>query len=141
MKAAATYSLGLGTIYLGMGLLEILGSYLGIRPSFIPHNILGGFVLAVIGGIYLSGVKDLWQGRREGLAGTLVGMALALGFGGLYLLVMGADFLSYLIGDLEGWRPLADLRPEIWLAPLALPGLRLIRQARLARDVIEGRPE
>jgi hypothetical protein len=134
-KAIAAYSLSLGTVYLGMGLLEALGSYLKIRPSFIPHDIFGGFVLAVIGGIYLSGVKGLWKSYREGLAGHLVGTALALIFGGLYLLVMGTNGLSYLLGDLEEWRPLADLRPEIWLAPLALPGLLLIRRARWAQGV------
>lgn len=132
-RAGATYSLSLGTVYLGMGLLEALGDYLKIRLSFIPHDIFGSFILLVIGGIYLSGTKSLWQRQNEGLAGLLVGTALALIFASLYLVVMGADGLSYLLGDLEEWQPLADLRPEIWLAPLALPGLWLIRMMRMRR--------
>ncbi|MFQ6033426.1 MAG: hypothetical protein ACE5KR_01015 [Candidatus Bipolaricaulia bacterium] len=130
------YSLSLGTIYLGMGLLEALGRY----SKFIPHDIFGGFVLLVIGGIYLSGTKSLWRRQNEGLAGLLVGTALTLIFASLYLLVMGADGLSYLLGDLEEWRPLADLRPEVWLAPLALPGLWLIRIMRMERGTKNSSP-
>ena len=136
-KVGAAYSLSLGTIYLGMGLLEALGKYAGPQLSFIPHDVFSGFVLLVIGGIYLSGVKGLWEGRYEGLAGPLVGTTLALIFGSLYLLVIGADGLSYLLGDLEKWKPLADLRPEIWLAPLALPGLALIRRARSVQGIAD----
>lgn len=137
-KAVAAYSLSLGLSYLGMGLLEALGSYLKMRLTFIPHDIFGGVVLLVIGGVYLSSMRPLWEGQHEGLAGLLVGTSLALIFGTLYLLVMGANWLSYLLGDLEEWRPLADFRPEIWLGPLALPGLRLIRMIKIGQGVARG---
>ena len=114
--SARLYSLGLGVIYLALGSLEILAWGLGLRLTPIPADPFGGFVLLVIAGTFLLGAREP--------GGLLIGATLALGLGGLYLLVLGADYLSYLLGELEGWHPLADLRPEIWLAPLGLPGLR-----------------
>ena len=113
------YSAGVGAIYLALGMLEVLG-WAAKHPwgpwGFIPADLFGGFVLLVTAGAFLLGMKEP--------GGLLIGATLALGLGGLYLMVLGSDYLSYLLGELEGWRPLTDLRPEIWLAPLGLPGLR-----------------
>lgn len=130
-KSIAAYSLLLGLIYLGMGLAEALGKYVGIQLRFLPQDIFGGFVLVVIGGVYLSTVRILLQGYPEGLAGPLVGSGLALIFATLYLLVMAANGLSFVLGDLERWEVLSDLRPGIWLA---LPSLLVLRRARQAHQ-------
>ena len=46
-------------------------------------------VLLVIAATYLMGVRDLLEGKNDGLAFLMAGMLLSLAVGGLYLLTTG----------------------------------------------------
>jgi len=88
-------------------LCTILGMVIGI-----PADLFGGFALLVIGAVYLTGVSDLFSGKMEGVSFVLVGSILTGVFGILYILMMGADGLMYLLGE---------VRPEILLFLTAVP--------------------
>ena len=116
-KMIAIYASVLGVISLAVGLVEILGG----GGESIPGDLFGGFVLAVMAVTYLGGVKRASHGRHEGLSFIIGGLFLAGVFGVLYLLMMGADGLMYLLGEAEALPKLADARPAIWIFILSLP--------------------
>lgn len=116
-KRLAIYASALGVISLAIGVVEILG---GLGES-IPADLFGGFVLVVMAATYLGGVKGAFQGRHEGLSFVMGGLFLTAVFGVLYLLMMGADGLMYLLGEAEALPALTDARPEIWIFILSLP--------------------
>ncbi len=111
-KMIAIYASALGVISLAVGLVEILGGW----GESIPGDLFGGFVLAVMAVTYLGGVKWVSHGRHEGLSFIIGGLFLTGVFGVLYLLMMGADGLMYLLGE-----AVADARPAIWIFILSLP--------------------
>ena len=116
-KMIAIYASVLGVISLLVGLAEVLGGWGGI----IPGDLFGGFVLVVMAATYLGGVKGAFRGRYEGLSFLIGGLFLTMVFGVLYLLMMGADGLMYLLGEAEALPTLADARPAIWIFILSLP--------------------
>lgn len=116
-KRLAIYASALGAISLAVGLVEILGGW----GESIPGDLFGGFVLVVMAVTYLSGVKGVFRGRHEGLSFLMGGLFLTSVFGVLYLLMMGADGLMYLLGEAEALPKLADARPAIWIFVLSLP--------------------
>jgi len=121
LKAAGGYALVLGVLYVSVGVLEIL-SWIGIHLSgfVIPGDLFGGLALLVIGTVYLSGVKTLLAGKEEGLAFLFVGAILSATFGVIFLLIMGAHWLNYWLGE-EEFSTIAEFRPEIWLFFISLP--------------------
>ncbi len=116
-KMFAIYALVLGAICLLAGLVEILGG----SGEAIPGDVFGGFVLVVMAATYLAGVKGALHGRHEGLSFLIGGLFLTSVFGVLYLLMMGADGLMYLLGEAEALPALTEARPEIWIFILSLP--------------------
>jgi hypothetical protein len=116
-KMIAIYASILGVICLAVGLVEILGG----SGETIPGDIFGGFVLVVMAATYLGGVKGTLRGKHEGLSFLIGGLFLTMAFGVLYLLMMGADGLMYLLGEAEALPTLADARPAIWIFILSLP--------------------
>jgi len=123
-KRLAIYASGLGVISLAIGLVEILG---GLGES-IPGDLFGGFVLVVMAATYLNGVKGVIHGRHEGLSFLIGGLFLTVVFGVLYLLMMGADGLMYLLGEAEALPKLSEARPEIWIFILSLPLAQRVRR-------------
>lgn len=122
-KMVAIYSSALGVISLAVGLVEILGG----SEEAIPGDIFGGFVLVVMAATYLSGVKGTLQGRHDGLSFLIGGLFLTMVFGVLYLLMMGADCLMYLLREAEALPTLADARPAVWIFVLSLPLAHRVR--------------
>jgi hypothetical protein len=116
-KRLAIYASALGVISFAIGLVEILGG----SGETIPGDLFGGFVLVVMAATYLVGVKGTLRGRHEGLSFLIGGLFLTMVFGVLYLLMMGADGLMYLLGDAEALPKLSDVRPAIWIFILSLP--------------------
>lgn len=116
-KRLAIYASGLGVISLAIGLVEILGGW----GTVIPGDLFGGFVLVVMAATYLFGVKGTLRGRHEGLSFVIGGLFLTAVFGVLYLLMMGADGLMYLLGEAEALPKLSEARPEIWIFIISLP--------------------
>jgi hypothetical protein len=116
-KRLGIYASALGAICLAVGLVEIFGG-LG---EMIPGDLFGGFALVVIAATYLSGVKGTFHGRHEGLSFLMGGLFLTAVFGVLYLLMMGADGLMYLLGEAEALPKLVEARPAVWIFILSLP--------------------
>ncbi|MCP8311293.1 MAG: hypothetical protein L6N96_01810 [Candidatus Methylarchaceae archaeon HK02M2] len=135
------YSFFIGMTYTLIGLLEIVigwGDFIGSGASLIPPielaginlippDVLGGIMLTIIGAVYLTGVRQQARGDREGLSFLLVGSLLAAVFFGVFTAIMLANGLGYVFQfeDWLKWTWLDDLKPEIWLFPLALPGAYL----------------
>lgn len=123
-KGLGIYASALGAISLVVGLIEISGGW----GETIPGDLFGGFVLLVIAATYLNGVKGVFQGRNEGLSFLVGGLFLTAVFGVLYLLMMGAEGLMYLLGEAQALPGIFDLRPEVWILLLSLPLARRVRR-------------
>jgi len=123
-KVIATYSAVLGLIYLTFGLVEILAGLGFVEVPLVPADVFGGIMLVIIAAVFLAGISEQWKGNREGLSFFVVGILLAAIFFGLYVLIMVANGLGYLLQfeDWLEWTWLDDLRPGIWLFSLVLPG-------------------
>ena len=129
-KWVAAYSVLMGLAYLLLGLLEVLngtgvGGLAGVYKMLnVPVDLFGGIMLLFIAAVYLAGIGQQWRGDREGLSFLVVGVLLSTVFFGLYVVIMGANGLGYLLQfeDWLEWTLLDDLRPEIWFFPLILPG-------------------
>lgn len=131
-SSVAIYSTIIGLVYAIIGLLEILGE-LGLKTPFmerlfIPPSIFGGFMLLIIGIVYLSGINLQSQGNREGLSYLAVGALLSAVFFGVYICIMGANAFGYAMRfeDWAEWTWLDDMMPGIWLFPLALPAVYMV---------------
>jgi len=134
-------SLIAGVVYVIFGLVEILSS-LGFIPivEFIAPDPLAGFVLIVIGGIYVNGFHPLRAGDKRALGFPLVASILSGAFAALFLLVLIADAIeAYIICNEEftGWVWYHDLRPGVYLFPITLPIIlilwKLILKEKIAR--------
>jgi len=122
-KTLGIYAFSLGALYLIVGLLEVLGGY----GESIPGDLFGGLALVVVATTYLSGVKGTLNGDYKGLSLLMGGLFLSAVFGILYLLMLGADGLMYLLGEAEEIPGLVDFRPAIWFFILSLPLIYHIR--------------
>ena len=117
------YALVLGVGYGAQSLAETIGG----RESF-PGGILSIAVLLVISATYLMGAKSLVAGRREGLSFLMGGLFLSGAVGGLYLLMTGADWLMYLLGEVEDFALLSEISPATVLLIVALPLVPMMRK-------------
>lgn len=118
------YSSILAVFSLILGLFEIAG-FLGIKTSFAPADIMGGFSLIVASSLILYGAKNTAKLLYDGLSFYLVGLALLLAIGLLNIIIALADLLDYYIlcigENCSGY--VANIRPEIYIFFLALLGL------------------
>ncbi len=129
-----TFSIVTGFLYILSGLLQlsagigkiVMGpdTYIPLTgPLFVPADIIGAFVLLLIGTVFIYGVMEMRSGIYEGVSYAYVGILIALIFAGIYILVSTGNMLeAYLLKNEEflGWTPLSDLRPGIYLAILPL---------------------
>ncbi|WP_422573833.1 hypothetical protein [Methanothrix sp.] len=120
--------LGIYALVLGVGYgAQALAETIGGRESF-PGGILSIAVLLVISATYLMGAKSLVAGRREGLSFLMGGLFLSGAVGGLYLLMTGADWLMYLLGEAEDFAVLSEISPATVLLIVALPLVPMMRK-------------
>lgn len=133
-KVPMIFSVICGLLYIVMGLLQlaagtgkiIFGSEFSMPFSnvlFVPADLIGSFVLLLIGTVFIYGVLEMRSGVYEGISYAYVGILLALIFAFIYLLVCTGNLLeTYLLMNEEfaGWTPLSDMRPGIYLAILPL---------------------
>ena len=123
-------SIGLGTLYIGTGFIYILSGF-GILPGLPASNdVIGSFMLLIVGMVYLVGIQHLQAQRREGYAFILVATTLAAVLFALHSIVLGTNALGSFLGleDWIDWTPLESLSPGIWLFGVILViigGLRL----------------
>jgi len=119
------YSIILFIITLTAGLIEFMGGLKGEELlQLFPSDVFGGLVLIVISAIFLRG---LTHGEHDAFLGF--GSVMLAVFSVLYILVLFANGLdAWIVGD--EWNPIDDLRIEIVLLPLAIPGLIILNRAR-----------
>ena len=97
---------------------------------FISTDIIGGFILILLGSVFIYGVNELNKGISDGVAYIYVGIFLALIFLVIYLLIMAANAMeAYVIlnEDYIGWTPLNDMKPGIYLGIISLIALIIWR--------------
>ncbi|WMW23402.1 hypothetical protein RE476_06175 [Methanolobus mangrovi] len=128
------FSIVAGSLYFLLGLLQLSAGFtkILIGPEvqvpltgllFVPADIIGSFVLLLIGTVFIYGVMEMRSGIPEGISYAYVGILIALIFAVIYMLVSTGNMLeAYLLKNEEfiGWTPASDLRPGIYLAVLPL---------------------
>lgn len=143
------FSIITGTLYIFLGLLQLssgigrilLGPDVQIPLTnilFIPADIIGAFVLLLIGTVFIYGVMEMHNGIYEGVSYAYVGILIALIFASIYILVSTGNMLeAYLLKneDFIDWTLLSDMRPGIYLA--ALPLVAFIKW----KDMFDPTPE
>ncbi|ADB57225.1 hypothetical protein [Archaeoglobus profundus] len=119
------YSAILFIMTLAAGLLEIVGGLKGeMILQLFPSDVFGGLVLIVVSAIFLRGLTHDEHDAFFGFGSLMLAV-----FGVLYTLVLLTNGLdAWIVGD--EWNPLNDLRVEILLLPLAIPGLTALNRAR-----------
>ena len=118
-----------GLLYLIFGAIQIIVGF-GFDSElseaiYIPKDIIGGFILMLIGIIFFFGVKELRAGIGEGVAYIYIGIFLALIFVVIYLLIIAANAIEAFVlvnEDYIGWSPVDDLKPGIYLGLLPFIG-------------------
>lgn len=133
-KSKLIFGLISGMLYIVFGCIQIVVGF-GFRSMvteaiFIPNDVIGGFILILIGIIFLFGVHKLKLGISEGVAFIFIGIFLALIFVIIYLLVMASNAIEAHVlvnEDFFAWAPSHDLRPGIYLGILPLLGLIIWR--------------
>ncbi len=130
-RGKAVFGALAGSLYLFFGIVEMAvwaGYDAGWTSSlFIPGD-MGGFVLIIISAVFFWGVKESWEGIREGAAYVYMGILLSLLFGLIYLLIMGADAMGhYILGADESWNLLNSMRPALYLSLAGMAGLMIWR--------------
>ena len=129
-----TFGLIVGILYFIFGALQIIVG-LGFDSQlsdalFIPKDIIGGFILVLIGVIFFFGFKELRAGISEGAAYIYIAIFLALIFVVIYLLIIAANAIeAYVLinEDFTDWSPTDDLKPGIYLGLLPFIGFIIWR--------------
>ncbi len=128
------FSIITGSLYALLGLLQLsagIGRILAgpdvniplAEILFIPADIIGAFVLLLIGTVFIYGFMEMRSGIYEGVSYAYVGILISLIFAIIYILVSTGNMLeAYVLKseDFLGWTPLSDMRPAIYLAILPL---------------------
>lgn len=115
----------MGALYFVFGVFQILS---GIFPGLaamevIPPDILGGFVLCIIGLVFLAGAQGLQSGTPGAIAFLFVGLLLSLVFGLVAFLAIGAGWLeTSLFGDMAEWSLAEMAMPMLYLALGSIAG-------------------
>ncbi|MBP2030705.1 hypothetical protein J2755_001653 [Methanohalophilus levihalophilus] len=127
-KTMELFSFILGLSYSLAGIVQI-GKGIGLLNSafaeslFIPGETAGGFVLLVVGAVFIAGWNTFRADQQEGIAYVYVGILLSLIFAAVYMLSMVANGMeAYLLSaeGFENWTPLSDLKPAVYLGLAAL---------------------
>ena len=128
------FGMAIGCLYFLFGLIQIIVGF-GFSSRImdallIPTDIIGGFILILLGSVFMYGVKELKSGISEGVAYIYVGIFLAVIFLVIYLLIMAADAVeAYVIlnEDYMGWTPYDAIKPGIYLGIIPLAALVIWR--------------
>jgi drug/metabolite transporter (DMT)-like permease len=116
-----------GILYLLFGITMIVSALVPALaelavPYLIPVDPAAGFVLCVVGAVFISACRRQETGTTSRDAYLYVGMVLSVIFGIvalLSLLAQGADVVIFSEG--EPWDPVQVLVPMVWLA--IIPGI------------------
>jgi len=118
-----------GLLYGLFGVLQILSAIVPglaglLAPVFIPTDIASGFVLCVIGAVFIVGAQEIHARIAGGEAFLYVGMLLSVAFGLIMLLDLGAQGVDTALFGVEGssWSLTQMIVPMLYLALLSLAG-------------------
>lgn len=150
-RTPMVFSIVTGSLYVLLGMLQLSAgaSRILIGPDvqvpltdllFIPADIIGAFVLLLIGTVFIYGVMEMHSGIFEGISYAYVGILISLIFAAIYMLVSTGNMLeAYLLKneDFIGWTLASDLRPGIYLA--ILPLFAFIKWKNMFEPVNESR--
>ena len=81
---------------------------------------------------YLTGVKGAVNGEYRGLSFLLGGFFLSLVYGIVYILIIGGNAVSYVLGE-GNFLWFVQFTPSVWLFIIALPFGYLI--GKLTKDM------
>jgi hypothetical protein len=99
---------GLMQVAAGLGVSAIEGFLL------ISADLMGGFILLVVGAIFMFGVKEMNSGISEGVSYVYVGIVIALLLSGIYVLILGGNAFGEAIGPvLEGGEEVEEVAEEV----------------------------
>ena len=131
MKSA--FALLVGAVYVTFAALEMIQAIAPQLPLderlMVPGDLMGGFVLAVTGAVFLYGFGEMRGGVERGAAYLYVGIMLGLVFSGVYLLILGTGALDAVVtGRIGNWTPAEGMRPALYLGPLPLAGFLAWRE-------------
>jgi len=119
-----------GAIYAVFGIVQILAGILpdlaaALEPYFIPGDIVQGFVLCVIGSVFLYGTAEMHARRAGAEAFLYVGILLSLTFGIIMLLDLCATGIDTVVFGEEGentWELASFAVPMLYLAVFSVIG-------------------
>jgi len=113
----ARLSLVAGLTYAVVGIVQIFVAMGLIGPIIGFNDAVGGFMLLVVGAVFLSGVQPLSKNEQEGYAFIAVGYILASILFGLQILVIGTNFLGWILQyeNWLQWNVMNDITPSLWL--------------------------
>ncbi|MDV2480662.1 hypothetical protein F8E02_01290 [Methanoculleus sp. Wushi-C6] len=111
--AKLIFGAALGALYLAAGSLQVIRAVVGPIPGLeflsLTGDPFGGFVLLVVGAVFVAGVRKFSAGAGEGAIFVSVGILLSVAFGLVDLLALGAAGIdAYLVGEWAEWSA-ADL--------------------------------
>jgi hypothetical protein len=125
-----------GLLYSVVGVLEILSGF-GIAGAIqyfadifqLVGDPFNGFVLLVIGLVFLKGFSYVSQGDREGISYVMGGALLASTLLGFYVINAFSNGLGFLLGfeDWLEWTILDDIKPGVILWISTIPSILMVR--------------
>ncbi len=106
-----------GLTYIVVGVMQIFVAFGFIGPIVGFGDLVGGFLLMIVAAVFLTGVRPLSKNEQEGYAFIAVGYILAAILFGLQVLVIGTNFLGWVLQfeDWIQWNILNDITPSLWL--------------------------
>jgi hypothetical protein len=135
LKNQYYYSTIVGILFILFGIIQILVSLnlFGILGEIlnVPKDIIGSFILILLGLIFLYGVYETQHGVREGVAYTYVGIMLSLFFMGIYLLILIISIIEFIINSDFSSIPeiiMSEFKPIIYLGLLSVVGIIIWRK-------------
>lgn len=119
-----------GAVYTIVGIMQILAGILPdfaaiLEPYLIPGDIVQGFVLCVIGSVFLYGTVGMHARRAGAEAFLYVGLLLSLAFGIIMLLDICAIGIDTVVFGEEGentWELVSFAVPMLYLAVFSVIG-------------------
>lgn len=119
-----------GAIYAVFGIVQILAGILPdfaaiLEPYLIPGDIVQGFVLCVIGSVFLYGTAEMHAHRAGSEAFLYVGLLLSLAFGIIMLLDICATGIDTAVFGEDGentWELVSFAVPMLYLAVFSVIG-------------------
>ncbi|MBN2231088.1 MAG: hypothetical protein JW779_16000 [Candidatus Thorarchaeota archaeon] len=116
-KWPSLLALVVGLSYCSIGLIQLLVSFGVLIPLIGFSDPIGGFLLIIVGAVFLTGVKPLSNNEQEGYAFIAVGYILAAILFVLQLMVIITNTIGWFLQfeDWLDWNLFNDITPSFWM--------------------------